>query len=414
MKAECYTEVLVQRAPMKLNSFKILGAILNLSQFTVGEVVELAGVPKGTVYTFLRRRKDVLTSEVTPVPEGAPRGGQEKTYRIKPEARATLEQELDALFASVSRDRNSQAVGDSASANELSAHGIGPGNSARTLGRSGASRVNLPSMTFAASNPTVQNISKLADAGALDDVPPLLTAAEEELRSFSTLRDTSAREVMLRSIERKLNASSALLEQPEFAGRFDLQERIAKAVLDLSCEKESLEDSSGADKSAWSQRYESLQRFIQKIAKFQAILNSTFYVSSLDESLYVLGKVESALGMAGSEVRKQSYGALVKHLKEPHRDHSHVLILTIDSHALKLPDNRQKVREIAASLSHDRFSSVGDFLILSADQPSMSSISPELRERFVFGVGKKPPEDVLGEIEAKVSPVGALVHHSLS
>src|SRR4051812_3049709 len=78
--------------------YKILKWMLELQEFTVGQLSERSGVNKSTVYTFVRRHRDEL-EELGKIGTGQ-RGGSFIRFKVRSSHKGSLRKELEAITVS--------------------------------------------------------------------------------------------------------------------------------------------------------------------------------------------------------------------------------------------------------------------------------------------------------------------------
>lgn len=177
-----------------MKTYKILVTMLRHQTFTVDQIAESTGLPSSTVHTVLRRCGDVFDSEV--VGGTGRRGGQTKRYSLRPEGRdhirAALQRNLDGLQLKADAEES----------------------------------VNIPD---------AGQIAQLdGGTGALPGVPPVLLAAEHELRYSVPESSGEAFDALLRSTARKLQVSGRMLENPQYRCNPALKQRLSAACAQLT------------------------------------------------------------------------------------------------------------------------------------------------------------------------------------
>lgn len=80
-------------------TYKVLGSMLALREFTAKDLEDYSGVTNGTIHTILTRRRELL--EEIGVRETGRRGGQLKVYRLRGDRAQALEEEIGALIKQI-------------------------------------------------------------------------------------------------------------------------------------------------------------------------------------------------------------------------------------------------------------------------------------------------------------------------
>lgn len=133
-----------------LERYKTLGAMLALGEFSISEVAILSGVREPSVRTILRR-EDAYAEQIGTQPSGR-RGGQPRRWRVRPEARERLRNELK----------------------ELERLGAGP-----WIGASEQGHTPVPEALIAAQNVLLREVPAAADPAERSDLVKLAEAQLE-------------------------------------------------------------------------------------------------------------------------------------------------------------------------------------------------------------------------------------------
>jgi len=84
---------------MAAEKYRTLASMLRAGQFTVESLQSETGINASTIRTVINRYRNALEEDLLPT---GMRGGQRMAYKVKPEARASIQEELKGLFSEVS------------------------------------------------------------------------------------------------------------------------------------------------------------------------------------------------------------------------------------------------------------------------------------------------------------------------